>query len=192
MPSAGLWDARLRTAPTRRSSLDAPPTDRGRWHLSAGRHPSPGVLAPLACPSVLAGLTRTEPARAIPSAPRRCASCLGFPGRIQRACLGESWRRRGKGCPLQDSAPGGRWANPDHNRVRSRRVCWLDAQPGLASPATGWGVGHLRWGKSSQGNQLIHSRLKAVRPASRGERIALPGSGWVRPSKRGRRSGSPP
>ena len=115
-----------------------------------------------------------------------------IPGTDLAGLFGGELEEEGKGCPLQESAPGGRWANPDHNWVCSRRVCWLGARSGLASLATGWGVGHLRWGKSSQGNQLIHSRLKAVRPASRGERIALPGAGWVRPGKRVRRSGSAP
>lgn len=46
------------------------------------------------------------------------------------------------------------------------KFSWHGTQPRLASLATRWGVGHLRWGKYSQGNQLIHCRLNVVFPAS--------------------------
>lgn len=63
------------------------------------------------------------------------------------------------------------------------QFAWLGSQPRLVSLATRWGVGHLRWRKISQGNQLIHSRLNVVRPESLGERLALPGVVQMRPYK---------
>lgn len=196
MPSAGLWGARTRTAPTRGPKLDSCPP--GRWKLALKRRKtslSSRVPARLACPS-------TSPGHPCPApAPRcQCPHLGGVPGsRDSRGptggpCLGENQREERVPPTTEQRAGRGwgagvvwlllAWAKPDHNRGSSRR-----SSPGLAPglrwrpPAIGWGAGHWRSGKNSQGNPLIHSRLNAVRPASQGERLALLGVAQVGPRK---------
>lgn len=136
LPSAGLWDARHWTAPHAEVQPGCASTDGGDG-ISAGRHPSPGVLVP-SLPSVLAGLTRTEPparSRLRPGgAPVASDSRDGSSG----ACLGESWRRREKAARTAAQRARGSLGKSRPQPGAPDEFAGL--MPGLGRH-TGWGVG---------------------------------------------------
>lgn len=119
-PSAGRGGARIRTAPTRRPSLDFPPTDRGQvalrcWQVSLLSGPGAPGLPPL-------------------SAPGPCARRLGFPDPPS----GAAWvgvRGAAEACPLRDTRPGVGSSEP--GQIQTTTGTLQASWPGLA-PSLGW------------------------------------------------------